>query len=300
MSAFNKQEKLRNLIEQKYSEKNKKPERDFAISLYEIGDKLDLTIQEIGNLCELVYKILSGDQTIGSLETAVLEILDESNRENMGAISAFITTEIIDRIKYDLYGQKNNLVSNPHESIKPATPTYQDVQDEENPNISETIYEKISREQILRDLENPPPAKFSSSAEQQKPQEEIKKEEKPKIEPKNEVTDKDTREVPIMHTMSRDITKKSGGELPKITAPSIKSELPFIGGLPRGKFGTGSVPQVRQMTFTSNSSFERKNEDVKNDIQIKKEVPIPKSEAPKNLPTGEISNIPPQPVQKSF
>lgn len=287
MSAFQKQEKLREVIEKMYKEKGKKPSRDFALSLYDISDKLDLSIEEIGNLCQLTTKILEGDQTIGSLETAILQNIDETNRENMGAISAFINNEVVNKIKYDIYGQKTNLVPEAQEPIKPAMPSYQTPQ-EIPQNISETIYEKISREQVLRDLENPPPAKFSVSNKNP----EVIKNDTPQKSKAEEEKTKEIREVPIVHTMSRDIAQKSGAELQKVTAPPIKSDLPFM-GIPRGKFGTGSIPQVRQMRFDSATSNMEKNQTPKEDVKMPDSNKI-KNDVPQNLPVGNIP-VPPSP-----
>jgi hypothetical protein len=127
MSYFEQQQKLTDEILKIYSEKRKTPGKDFVLSVYDLGDKLELTLEEVGNICELIFKILSGDKTIGSTETALLEILDEDSQKNMGVISAFINTEIINKIKTDLYGGKADLVPNPQEPVTPAINVPDDV-----------------------------------------------------------------------------------------------------------------------------------------------------------------------------
>jgi hypothetical protein len=250
MDNYDKQQQLTSLLQKMYKEKNTNLSKDYVLSIYDLGDKLELTIEEITNICELVYKILNGDQTLGSTETALLEILDEDNQQNMGAISAFITTEVIDRIKGDLYGRKSDLLPNLHEPVVPATPA-SPIQTSSPSNISDTIYEKISREQVLRELENPPPAKFSTSTQKNSPP--VPEKVEPKI-PENLPTEEAQREVPIVRTMQRDIAKKSGEKLPAVKAPAIKEEFPFLSGT-RGKFGSGNIPQIRQIKVGETNSI---------------------------------------------
>lgn len=292
MSYFEQQEKLAGLIKKMYMDKKVPLNSDFPVSIFNLGDKLDITMDEIGGICELVYKILSGNQTIKSTETALIEILDETNRENMGVISAFINNDIINKIKSDLYGTKSDLVPEAQEKVRPATVSAPEDVVNTVPQINEAIYEKISREQILRDLENPPPAKFSTG-ENKDVNENKKTEPKTASAPQNlpieePAIQEGEREVPIVRTMQRDIAKQSGEELKTVKAPALENTEKMF-NLPRGKFGSGSVPQIKQLKISSNSvSVEKippsKNISIETPKKIETPVPTPK---PISVPTPQ-------------
>jgi hypothetical protein len=313
MSYFEQQQKLTDEILKIYSEKGKTPGKDFVLSVYDLGDKLELTLEEVGNICELIFKILSGDKTIGSTETALLEILDEDNQKNMGVISAFINTEIINKIKTDLYGGKADLVPNPQEPVTPAINVPDDVVNTV-PQINEAIYEKISREQILRDLENPPPAKFSTNTnreESESKREATISQSVPENLPTADAptSNEGERIVPIVRTMSRDIAKQSGATLDDVRAPQIENTEKMF-NLPRGKFGSGSIPQIKQIRSSTSSndlsSYIQKVNPVKTEVPQPKidkvtETPVPTpKQAPAPAPTPIPTPVPPAPkVEKT-
>jgi hypothetical protein len=222
----------------------------------------------------------------------LIEILDETNRENMGVISAFINNDIINKIKSDLYGTKSDLVPEAQEKVRPATVSAPEDVVNTVPQINEAIYEKISREQILRDLENPPPAKFSTG-ENKDVNENKKTEPKTASAPQNlpieePAIQEGEREVPIVRTMQRDIAKQSGEELKTVKAPALENTEKMF-NLPRGKFGSGSVPQIKQLKISSNSvSVEKippsKNISIETPKKIETPVPTPK---PISIPTPQ-------------
>jgi hypothetical protein len=294
MSYFEQNIKLNNALEQ-LPEKTKTSfkERDVLSEIYEIGGKFELTLKEIGDICEKIADTILGKENIKNFQENLLNCLEEDNRNKVPELSKILTDSILKFI-FDSLKQEaiKNLVPEAQERVMPATVSAPEDVVNTVPQINEAIYEKISREQILRDLENPPPAKFSTG-ENKDVNENKKTEPKTASAPQNlpieePAIQEGEREVPIVRTMQRDIAKQSGEELKTVKAPALENTEKMF-NLPRGKFGSGSVPQIKQLKISSNSvSVEKippsKNISIETPKKIETPVPTPK---PISIPTPQ-------------
>lgn len=300
-------------------------EVDVTSEIWDIGEKSELLVSEIGNVCEETKKVIAGETRPENFVDNVRNALGDENKEKANAVATEINNQILIPI---LNAFKKTSMEEPAPNSQPAPKTFeeQNLKEQTTENVVPHIAYSLEpssypdRSAVMREIENPTPAEFStiqfnkpitykklSATEENSSFFDGIKNKPPENLPVGDnatvtLDEKIKSEPPIIRTMPRDISNK--GNFTTNTQPRAETGWEKTDekqnlipketidknaanpGPSRGKFGHGLPPTIRQNYSGSKEGSENTNNYKPTNL---KQSFIPRPPAPP-APTAQMLN----------